>query len=123
MQTEWFPTRGGPEIQGISDPGMILHPLHATLLANGKMKLSGSFGVFFPGTLWAHLYDAHGASVGKVSMGRVNPTEPVSLDSETASPAKAARISLHLQDDAGVDRGSLQEVRVSGSETGGESGP
>jgi hypothetical protein len=43
----------------------------------------------------------------------VNPAEPVSLDVEIVPPGKPARLSLHLEDEQGVDRGSLQEVRVS----------
>jgi hypothetical protein len=41
-----------------------------------------------------------------------NPAEPVSLDTEIVPPGKPARLSLHLEDEQGVDRGSLQEVRV-----------
>jgi hypothetical protein len=42
----------------------------------------------------------------------VSPTEPVSLDAEIVPPGKPGRLSIHLEDEHGVDRGSLQEVRV-----------
>jgi len=113
LDTEWFPTRGGRELQAFSEAGIITHPLRATRLASGKIRLSGSFGVFFSGRLVARLYDEHGASLGAMPIIDVSPTEPVSLDQEISCPEKVARLSLHLESDA-VDRGSLQEVRVQG---------
>lgn len=113
LDTEWFPTRGGRELQTVSEPGVIARPLHATRMASGKLKLSGSFGVFFSGRLVARLYDEHGAILGTMPVIDVNPTEAVSLDQEISCPEKAARVSLHLESN-GADRGPLQEVRVEG---------
>ena len=42
----------------------------------------------------------------------MNPAEPVLLETEAVPPAKPARISLHVEDENGLDRGTLQEVRV-----------
>lgn len=42
----------------------------------------------------------------------VNPTEPLSLRKEFTSPLAIARVSLHLVDPQGLDRGSLGEARV-----------
>jgi hypothetical protein len=112
FETEWFPTRAGSEFHGVTDAGILIHPLRATGLENGKIKLSGSFGVFFSGRLVAHLYDEHGRTLGTMPVADANPTEPVSLDTEILPPGKPARLSLHLEDEHGLDRGSLQEVRV-----------
>lgn len=112
FDTEWFPTRSGNEFHGVTDAGMLIRPLRASVLENGKIKLSGSFGVFFSGRLVARFYDEHGHSLGSAPVADVNPTEPVSLEAEIAPPGKPARLSLHLEDEHGVDRGSLQEVRV-----------
>jgi hypothetical protein len=112
FETEWFPTRAGSEFHGVTDAGILIRQLRATGLENGKVKLSGSFGVFFSGRLVAHFYDEHGRSLGTMPVADANPTELVSLDTEIASPGKPARLSLHLEDEHGVDRGSLQEVRV-----------
>lgn len=112
FETEWFPTRSGSEFHGVTDAGILIRPLRATDLGDGKIKLSGSFGVFFSGKLVARAYDEHGRSLGTVPVMNVSPTEPVSLDAEIAPSGKAGRLSLHLEDDNGVDRGSLQEVRV-----------
>jgi hypothetical protein len=96
----------------VTDAGILIRPLRATGLDNGKIKLSGSFGVFFSGRLVARFYDEHGKTLGTLPVTEVNPAEPVSLESEMVPPGKPARLSLHLEDENGVDRGSLQEVRI-----------
>jgi hypothetical protein len=117
FETEWFPTRSGDEFHGVTDAGILIRPLRANALENGKIKLSGSFGVFFSGRLVARFYDAHGRSLGTRPVVDVSPAEPVSLDEEIVPPGKPGRLSLHLEDEHGVDRGSLQEVRVGTGDT------
>jgi hypothetical protein len=114
FETEWFPTRSGREFHGVTDAGIVIRPLRAARLQDGKISLSGSFGVFFAGRLLAHLYDEHGHSLGTVPIMDVNPADMVSLESEIAPPSSSARLSLHLVDRSGVDRGALQEVLVGG---------
>jgi hypothetical protein len=116
LDTEWFPTRAGGEFHGVSDAGILIRPLQAIPLENGKLKLSGTFGVFFSGHLVAHFYSEHGASLANVPVAEVNPSELVSLDVDVASPGKPGRVSLHLEDSNGVDRGSLQEVSIGAGE-------
>ena len=116
LETEWFPTRVGSEFHGVSDAGVLIRPLQATLTEGNKIKLSGTFGVFFSGRLVAHFYNEHGASLGTVPVADVNPAELVSLDVEIAPPGKPGRVSLHLEDSNGMDRGSLQEVPVGAAE-------
>jgi hypothetical protein len=118
LDTEWFPTRSGSEFHGVEDAGVVIHPLQATHLQTGHIRLSGSFGVFFAGRLVAHLYDEHGGSVGTMPLTQVDPTDLVVLDTELAPPAKPSRISLHLEDANGLDRGSLQEVKVEDVQVG-----
>ncbi len=114
FETEWFPTRSGSEFHGVTDAGIVIHPLLATGLDNDKIKLSGSFGVFYSGRLIARFYDEHGRNLGTATVTEVDPGRAVSLDTEISSPAKTARLSIHLLDESGTDRGALQEVHVSG---------
>jgi hypothetical protein len=112
FDTEWFPTRARNEFHGVTDAGILIRPLRATRTQDGKIRLSGAFGVFFPGHLVARLYDEHGASLGKLSVADVNPTEGVSVETEISPNAMTNRLALHLEDGNGVDRGLLQEVQV-----------
>ena len=111
FETEWFPTRAGDEFHGVTDAGTLIKPLLASREGE-KIKLSGTFGVFFSGHLVARFYDAHGGFLGTASVAEVRPDEPVSLASVIAPPAKSARVSLHLEDENGVDRGALNEVVI-----------
>jgi len=114
LETEWFPTRAGSEFHGVSDAGIVIQPLQAIQLENGKIRISGSFGVLFSGRLVARLYNEHGSLLGTMPVANVDPTEPVSLETELVPSEKPARLSLHLEDEKGLDRGSLQEVHVRG---------
>jgi hypothetical protein len=115
FETEWFPTRAGSDLREVREPGILLQPLEARLEA-GKIKLAGSFGVFFPGRLVARLYDQRGSSLKTVPVIEVNPTEPILLQAEISADPKTTRVSVHLIDVNGVDRGSLEEVPVSATE-------
>jgi hypothetical protein len=112
FDTEWFPTRAGSEFHGATEAGILIRPLQAANGESGKIKLSGSFGVFFSGRLIAHFYSEHGTLLAAMPVANVNPTEVISLETEVTPPGKAARVSLHLEDENGVDRGALQEVRI-----------
>jgi len=112
LKTDWYPTRSGSEFHEVSDAGIVASPLRGMLLDNGKMRLSGSFGVFFPGKLVAHFYDKHGSNTGILPLAEVSPADLVVLDMETAPQGKPVRVSLHLEDQAGLDRGALQEVPI-----------
>jgi len=116
LDTEWFPTRAGGEFHGVKDAGIVLRPLQSVRLDNGKIRLSGSFGVFCAGHLVAHFYNEHGSGLGSTVIANVSPAEPVLLETEVAPSGKAARVSLHVEDDHGVDWGSLEEVQVSGGD-------
>jgi hypothetical protein len=115
FETEWYPTRAGDEFHGVTDPGILMKPLSATQDA-GKIRLSGSFGVFFAGHLVARFYSEHGSFLGAVPVVDVSPAEAVSLDREITPPGKPARVSLHLLDDNGLDRGALNEVPIGAEE-------
>jgi hypothetical protein len=116
LETEWFPTRVESEFHRATDAGIVVSPLRATRLESGKIKLSGAFGVFFPGHLVAHLYNEHGAPLDSVPVKDVDPVELAGLETEIAPSEKTTRISLHVEDWNGLDRGSLQEVPVGSAE-------
>ena len=117
LDTEWFPTRVGVDLHAVTDAGIVVRRLQANHLQDEtRVRLAGSFGVFFPGRLVAHLYGEHGALLNSVVMADVDPSELVSLETEIAAPKKPTRVSLHLIDRNGIDRGALQEVQVGARE-------
>jgi len=112
LETDWFPTRADSEFHGVTDAGIVTKPLLGVRLENGKVRLSGSFGVFFPGRLVAHFYNEHGSMTETMPLGAATPTNLVVLDTEIAPRGKPTRVSLHLEDQNGLDRGTLQEVPI-----------
>ena len=87
-------------------------------MASGNLDLSGSFGVFFPGELKAYLYNEGGLETSEVSLQAVHPQEPVTLRQSIEAAKNIARVSIHLIDGNGVDRGALGEVFVTINEEG-----
>jgi hypothetical protein len=116
FDTEWFPTRAGAEFHGATEPGILIQPLKATRTSSDKVSLSGTFGVFFPGHLVAHWYDQRGAATGTSTIADVKPTDAATIQTEITPPGKAVRLSLHLIDNSGLDRGALQELFVNNGE-------
>ena len=117
FETEWFPTRSGSEFHGVTDAGIVVQPLKVTVKESSKVGLSGSFGVFYTGHLIAHIYDQHGHVAAALAVAEVNPGELVSLETEIASPGRSGRVSIHLVDENGVDRGALQEVQLNAQDS------
>ncbi len=117
MDTHWFPVRMGRELSAVTDAGVVGRPLKCSNVAGG-LELSGTIGVFFSGKLIARAYDARGAHMSDVSLLRVDPTSAVELNQKIEVPQTTGRVSVHLIDDQGNDRGSLGEVAVSRTEKG-----
>jgi hypothetical protein len=112
FDTDWFPTRTESDFHGVTDAGILVHPLRASRLDGDKVRLSGSFGVFYAGRLIAHFYDERGSALNTTQVAEVTPVDLATLQMEVVPSGKAARVSLHLVDRNGVDRGALQEVRI-----------
>ena len=115
FSTEWFPTRMGSNFKNAAEAGVIGEPLAISVSsANADVvTLTGSFGVFFAGKLVARLYDGGGSEVGAVPLESVIPVDMVELNQAIRISNATAKVSIHLIDRSGVDRGSLGEVRVS----------
>jgi hypothetical protein len=109
MDTQWYPTRMGEDFKTTTYSGVIGTPLTATATPAG-LVLSGNFGVFYAGDLVAHFY-GRGAG-GTAKLMSVTPTEPVHLQTTVQAPSKTTRVSVHLVDSTGLDRGPLGEVPV-----------
>ena len=117
FDSEWFPTRMTPHLVEVTDAGVVGREL-AAVSVGGGLRLSGFFGVFYTGRLLAHLYDAQGVALKTLETTKADPLETVSLDTTIPAPPATDRVSMHLIDEGGLDRGSLGEVKV--AKGGGE---
>jgi Domain of unknown function (DUF4380) len=111
MDTHWFPCRMGLDFQTVTDGGVLGKPLRAVQLGS-ELNLTGKFGVFFPGTLVAYLYDHSGKETNQVSIQAVSPKDLIDLKKSIPASAEVVRVSIHLIDRNNLDRGSLGEVFV-----------
>jgi hypothetical protein len=115
FDTEWFPARGDPGFQTVKDSGLVLKPLRAVESSDGaKIDITGTFGVFFPGQLVAYFYSSTGSAMGTQPVLAADPRKVVLLQNSVKFSGHPRRISLHLIDTNGSDRGSLGEVTIEG---------
>ena len=112
MDTQWLPARMGSELKTATYAGVVGRQLTASG-SSGKVSLAGEFGVFFPGQLEARFYDRQGSELGTAQVQDVTPLEVVNLQQTVQAPGETARVSLHLVDRNGLDRGPLGEAVVS----------
>lgn len=115
FDTEWNPTRADANFQGVTDAGVIVKALRATPDAGGKIKLSGSFGVFHSGKLVAHFYDQRGTAIGTQTLIEADPRNAITLQTTVTDMGKTGRISLHVVDGNGLDLGTLGETILDSS--------
>ncbi len=111
MDTNWWPTRADGGLRDVTHAGVILSPLTVTA-SNDSIALAGSFGVFFPGRLQAHLFDSQGVKQQVLDLQSVEPQTRAELRREVKPLKRPARVSIHVVDDQGIDRGSLGEAVV-----------
>src|ERR1035437_1203278 len=111
METRWFPVRADKELKAVTAAGVILRALATSLTVEG-LQLSGSFGVFFSGRLVAHVFDRRGLEIATADLQPVDPQTPVELQQTVKAPTGAYRVSIHLDDEHGVDCGSLGEAEI-----------
>jgi hypothetical protein len=111
MDTQWYPTRMGGDFQAATYSGVVGQPLAAAATPNG-IVLTGNFGVFYAGQLVAHFYDRGGEAIGTAPAGDASPLQPLKLQATVQAPSETARVSLHVIDAQGLDRGPLGEAFV-----------
>jgi len=111
MYTQWLPTRAGGDFLGVTDAGVIAEHLHVSGAA-AALRLTGKFGVFFPGRVVARFFGAGAKQISETGLKRVTPLGFLQLDEKIVLPRNAARLALHLIDSQGRDRGILDETSL-----------
>lgn len=118
FDTEWSPTRAENSFTGVNPAGLVNS--HASARWNrGELKLSGSFGVLYPGAVFVEFADDHGKVLGHAALGNADPGTLLQISTEVASPPRTARVRLYLVDTSGMDRGTLDEANVQPGQGGG----
>jgi hypothetical protein len=103
----WSPTRVPAVIA--DDPtsgGVVSEPLTGKI-DGANVTLTGTFGVFTPGTIRAEFFSAMGEELGRVTLQEVDPREVVRLDKTIPCPADAFRVSVAALDRDGENHGFL----------------
>lgn len=111
MDTQWYPTRMGSDFKTVDYGGVVGEPLAAAANPDG-LVLSGTFGVFSAGNLVAHFYNRGGEAIGTATVGTADPLQPLKLQATVQAPPETARVSVHVVDASGLDRGPLGEAFV-----------
>jgi hypothetical protein len=111
LDTQWFPARFGGRPESVTEAGVTSSGLTASRKGNSVL-LSGSFGVFFPGSLTAYLLDVRGVRTGIVPLQSVSPLDIVEVHTEIPASPTIVRISIHVIDEQGIDRGSLGDASI-----------
>jgi hypothetical protein len=111
MDTEWFPTRAGGDLVGVTAAGVIRERLRVSA-ANRVRWMTGTFGVFFQGRIVARFFDAQDRQLSEIRLKRVAPQDPVTLNEKIRLPKNASRLTLHLIDLKGRERGALDEISL-----------
>lgn len=111
LDTSWFPVRAGKDLKAVTPAGVVERPVAAKLTPDG-LQLSGVFSVFFPGKLSAHILDVRGVEIAVIELQSADPLNAVELNQTVRVIQKADRVSIHLTDAQGTDRGSLGEAKI-----------
>jgi hypothetical protein len=106
---DWYACNIGGDfpVVACSDAGVICEPLRARV-TDGKLELTGRFGVFAPGSLRGELFDAAGKQLASLDLNlATTPHAPVLLGVKQSAPPEASAVALTLYDKAGRPIGEL----------------
>jgi len=117
LDTEWYPTRAGKDVVGVTDACVIADHLRISG-APGSQKLTGAFGVFFAGKIVAKFLDKNGTAISEKTLKSASPREPVRLAEKLGVPKGANQLALYLVDAQTRERKLLDEVTVTPGGTG-----
>lgn len=111
LDTRWFPVRTSKGLRAVAAAGVMECPLIASLTAS-RLQLSASFAVFFAGRLNAQVFDPNGVESNVIELQSVDPLQAVELNRTIRVPPGGGRVSTHLNDQHGLDRGSSGEAKI-----------
>ena len=110
MDTQWYPARMGSDFKTTTYSGVVGH--HWLLRERRWSRALRKIWSVLPGQLVAHYYSRGGSALGVATLDSVTPLQPIKLQTTVHAQAGTARVSLHLLDEQGLDRGPLAETLV-----------
>ena len=110
FDTVWHPTRSANDFRGVNSAGVVTRALSACWDGEG-LQVAGSFAVFVPGNLKAYISDNGKAEPNVFFLKNVDPRDVVILNQRLIIQT-ASRLSIHLEDEHGIDHGILDEVQI-----------
>ncbi len=109
FELSWYAGRTGGPISEVTAAGAVHQPLHLSR-QGARHRLEGRFAVFYKGQATATFYSAAGERLAALDLGSVTPGEEFILKKDVALPENAYRVSVHVRDVQGDDRGLLAEL-------------
>ena len=114
MDTSWHPARVGQKFAGVAQGGVIVEPLLAVQTGT-SLRITGLFGVFFPGRTIADFLGAGDARLGRVPLVNADPVEILNLNQEVRAPSGTLRVRVSIEGQQGENRGTLADAAVTGN--------
>lgn len=109
--TDWYATRVGGPVVNATEVAAIEQPLKLQRV-DGKLKLTGTLGVFVPGNLAFIIQNDSGTAIGQPTTLKVSPAEVVKLSETLPDEAQGKALLVELQNDTGTPLGEVGKLSL-----------
>lgn len=109
--TDWFATRLSGPVLSTNDVAAVQQPVKLER-AEGKLKLTGTLGVFAPGTLVIIQQNEAGAPISQPVTIKASPADVVKLNQTLIADNAAKTLIVELQNAAGTPLGEIAKLGV-----------
>lgn len=110
--TDWYATRVGGPLVNATEVAAIQQPLKLQRV-EGKLKLTGTLGVFVPGNVAFIIQDETGTAIGQPTTLKVSPAEVVKLNQTLPDEATGKTVLVELQNETGTPLGEIGKLPLS----------
>ncbi len=111
MVENWFAARSKGPVYSVNSAGLVAKPLAVTQ-SGSSVKVQGSYGVFYPGTVKAMFKNASGADVAAADSYAVSPKDSFPLNDTLKATAGVTKVVLALYSIGGKFRGNLDSAAI-----------
>jgi hypothetical protein len=111
---DWYAARSLGPVYSVNDAGLITRPLSAQQ-TNDSVRLLGTYGVFYPGTVKYVFKNASGTTLAVADSSDVTPLDSFVFRDTLKVPTGTARLVLAAYNLGGVFVGNLDSIAISPS--------